>query len=79
MPDTLYSTTPVDQLSQAVVIDETSIAELIGKTPLQVLDLWMAEADRQGMYVLLNFYSVSKQTTVPDVVSVEPGRFRPGL
>src|SRR6185295_10367859 len=56
VPDTLYNTTPVDQLSY---IDAALNPEMIGKTPLQVLDLWMAEADRQGMYVLLNFYSVT--------------------
>jgi aryl-phospho-beta-D-glucosidase BglC (GH1 family) len=58
VPDTLYNTTPVDQLSY---IDAGRNPEFIGKTPLQALDLWMAEADRQGMYVLLDFHSVSKQ------------------
>lgn len=62
VPDTLYSTTPVNQLSY---IDATLNPELIGKTPLQALDLWMAEADRQGMYVLLDFHSVSKQRQYP--------------
>ena len=58
VPDTLYNTTPVDQLSY---LDAGRNPEFIGKTPLQALDLWMAEADRQGMYVLLDFHSVSKQ------------------
>jgi len=56
VPDTLYNTTPVDQLSY---IDPARNPELIGKTSLQVLDLWMAEANRQGIYILLDFHSVS--------------------
>ena len=57
VPDALYSTTPVNQLSY---VHPTLNADLIGKTPLQVLDLWMAEANRQGMYIMLDFHSVSK-------------------
>ena len=57
VPDTLYVTTTVDQLSY---VDARLNPELIGKTPLQVMDLWMAEADRQGLYVMLDFHSVSK-------------------
>jgi aryl-phospho-beta-D-glucosidase BglC (GH1 family) len=57
VPDTLYVTTPVDQLGY---IDPNKNADLYGKTPLQVLDLWMAEADRQGLYILLDFHSLSK-------------------
>lgn len=59
VPDTLYNTTPVDQLSYVIPGPNS---DLLGKTPLQVLDLWMAEADRQGMYILLDFHSVSMQT-----------------
>lgn len=62
VPDTLYVTTPVDQLSY---VDPGRNPELLGKTPLQVLDLWMAEADRQGLYVMLDFHSVSKQRQYP--------------
>lgn len=62
VPDTLYNKTPVDQLSY---IDARLNPELIGKTPLQALDLWMAEADRQGMHVMLDFHSVSKQRQYP--------------
>ncbi len=62
VPDTLYNTTPVDQLSY---VDPTLNPELLGKTPLQTLDLWMAEADRQGMYILLDFHSVSMQRQYP--------------
>ncbi len=57
VPDTLYNTTPVNQLSY---VEPNLNADLIGKTPLQVLDMWMAEADRQGLYVMLDFHSVSK-------------------
>ena len=62
VPDTLYNTTPVNALSY---IDASLNPELIGKTPLQALDLWMAEADRQGMYLLLDFHSVSMQRQYP--------------
>jgi len=72
VPDTLYSTTPVDQLSY---VDASRNAELIGKTPLQALDLWMAEADRQGMYVLLDFHSVSKQRQYQTWFVSNPGDF----
>jgi len=58
VPDTLYNTTAIDQMSY---VDANLNPDLIGKTPLQVLDLWMAEAERQGLYVLLDFHSVSKQ------------------
>jgi len=58
VPDTLYNSTPINQLSY---IDPGKNPELIGKTPLQALDLWMAEANRQGLYILLDFHSVSMQ------------------
>ncbi len=55
-PDTLYVTTPVEALGS---IDAGKNPELIGKTPLQVLDLWMAEADRQGLYVMIDMHSIT--------------------
>jgi len=72
VPDTLYSTTPVNQLSY---IDPVLNPELIGKTPLQVLDLWMAEADRQGMYILLDFHSVTMQLQYPTWFLSNPADF----
>jgi aryl-phospho-beta-D-glucosidase BglC (GH1 family) len=75
VPDTLYSTTPIVNGPGQIFIDENLNAELIGKTPLQVLDLWMAEADRQGMYVLLNMYSVSTQTQYPTWFVSNPADF----
>ncbi|WP_051101800.1 Calx-beta domain-containing protein [Solimonas variicoloris] len=62
VPDTLYVTTPVDQLSY---VDPGKNADLIGKTPLQAMDMWMAEADRQGLYVMLDFHSVSNDRQYP--------------
>ena len=62
VPDVIYNKTPVDKLGY---IDAALNPELLGKTPLQVLDLWMAEADRQGMYILLDFHSVSKELQYP--------------
>jgi endoglucanase len=58
VPETLYSTAKVDQLSY---VDPGRNPELLGKTPLQVLDLWMAEANRVGLYILLDFHSISSQ------------------
>ena len=72
VPDTLYNTTPVNQLSY---IDANLNPELIGKTPLQVLDLWMAEADRQGMYILLDFHSVSMVRQYPTWFVSNPADF----
>jgi len=72
VPDTLYNTTPIDQLSY---VDGGRNPELLGKTPLQALDLWMAEADRQGMYLLLDFHSVSKQRLYPTWFVSNPADF----
>jgi len=72
VPDTLYNATPVDQLSY---VDPDRNPELLGKTPLQVLDLWMALADRQGMYLLLDFHSVSKQRRYPTWFLENPADF----
>lgn len=62
VPDTLYTSTPVNQLSY---LNVNLNPDLVGKTPLEALDLWMAEADRQGMYILLDFHSVSMQRQYP--------------
>ena len=72
VPDTLYNKTPVDQLSY---LDPGRNPEFVGKTPLEALDLWMAEADRQGMYVLLDFHSVSKQRQYPTWFVSNPADF----
>ncbi len=72
VPDTLYNTTPVNQLNY---IDANLNSDLIGKTPLQVLDMWMAEAERQGLYVLLDFHSVSKQRQYPTWFVSNPADF----
>jgi len=72
VPDTLYSITPVNLLSY---VEPALNPELIGKTPLQVLDLWMAEADRQGMYVLLDFHSVTMQMQYPTWFLSNPADF----
>jgi aryl-phospho-beta-D-glucosidase BglC (GH1 family) len=72
VPDTLYSTKTVDQLSY---IDASRNPELIGKTPLEALDLWMAEAERVGMYVLLDFHSVSMQRQYPTWFVSNPADF----
>jgi len=75
VPDTLYSTTPVVNGPGQIYIDPALNPELIGKTPLQVLDLWMAEADRQGMYILLDFHSVSMVRLYPTWFLSNPADF----
>jgi len=72
VPDTLYNTTPVDRLSY---IDAGRNPELIGKTPLEALDLWMAEAERLGLYMLLDFHSISKQRQYPTWFVSNPADF----
>ena len=72
VPDTLYNTTPADQLAY---MDPNRNQDLFGKTPLQVLDLWMAEADRQGLYILLDFHSVSMQRQYPTWFVSNPADF----
>jgi aryl-phospho-beta-D-glucosidase BglC (GH1 family) len=72
VPETLYSTAKVDQLSY---VDPGRNPELIGKTPLQVLDLWMAEANRVGLYVMLDFHSVSSQRQYPHWFVSDPADF----
>jgi aryl-phospho-beta-D-glucosidase BglC (GH1 family) len=72
VPDTLYTTTPVNQLSY---VDPGRNPELIGKTPLQVLDLWMAEANRQQLYVMLDFHSVSMHRQYPTWFLSNPADF----
>lgn len=72
VPDTLYSTALVNRMSY---VDPSLNPELIGKTPLQVFDLWMAEANRQGMYILLDFHSVSKQRQYPTWYVSNPADF----
>ncbi|HUS25586.1 MAG TPA: glycoside hydrolase family 5 protein [Candidatus Binatia bacterium] len=61
-PATLHVLTPVDQFSY---IEPRRNADLLGKTSLQVLDLWMAEADRLGLYVLIDMHSVSTKRQYP--------------
>ncbi|HMH19414.1 MAG TPA: glycoside hydrolase family 5 protein [Burkholderiales bacterium] len=74
VPDTLYNTTPVD-LQPGAFVNPTLNPDLIGKTPLQALDLWMAEADRQGIYVMLDFHSVSMVRQYPTWFLSDPADF----
>lgn len=62
VPDTLYNTTPVDKLSY---IDAGKNPDLLGKTPLQAMDMWMAYAESVGLYVMLDFHSVSMVRQYP--------------
>lgn len=58
VPDVLYAAT-------AGWSDPNLNPEFVGKTPLQILDIWLNELDRQGMYFVLDFHSVSKQRLNP--------------
>ena len=57
VPDTLYA-----PASARGYVDAGLNPDVAGLTPLQFLDLWMAEADRQSMYILLDFHSISKSS-----------------
>lgn len=69
VPETLYSPLKVTNDKNGggldTYVDPNKNADLIGKTPLQALDLWMAEAERQGLYVLLDFHSLSRLSQYP--------------
>jgi len=60
VPDTLYAPKGADSY-----LEPRLNADLSGKTPLQTLDMWMAEADRIGLYILLDFHSVTPKTQFP--------------
>jgi endoglucanase len=64
VPETLYSTLTIGGTLDTYV-DPVLNSDIIGKTPLEFLDLWMAEADRQGLYVVMDFHSISKGTLDP--------------
>jgi aryl-phospho-beta-D-glucosidase BglC (GH1 family) len=72
VPETLYSTAKVDQLSY---VDPNRNSDLFGKTPLQALDMWMAEANRVGLYVMLDFHSPSKLRQYPHWFVSNPADF----
>lgn len=54
VPDTLNVATPG-------YFDPRINPDFVGRTPLQILDLWLAEADRLGLYILLDFHSVTRK------------------
>ena len=56
VPDTLHSAA-----GEASTLHALN-AELVGKTPLETLDVWMTEADRQGLYILLDLHSISRRS-----------------
>jgi aryl-phospho-beta-D-glucosidase BglC (GH1 family) len=71
-PATLYDTTPSEKHGY---FDARLNPEFVGKTPLQILDIWMAEADRQGMYLMLDLHSVSNQRAYPTWFVTNPADF----
>lgn len=77
VPETLYSTQRVG-IELDTFVDPGLNADLIGKTPLQVLDLWMAEAERLGFYVVLDFHSVAKGVLFPLWYSDQPAQYGAG-
>ncbi len=64
VPETLYSPLRIG-VDLDTNVDARLNDDIIGKTPLEMLDLWMAEADRLGLYVVLDFHSVSKNVLQP--------------
>ncbi|MDB5972721.1 MAG: hypothetical protein JWQ90_5171 [Hydrocarboniphaga sp.] len=64
VPETPYSPLTIGGTLDTYV-DPVLNGDVIGKTPLEFLDLWMAEADRRGLYVVLDFHSLSKGTLDP--------------
>jgi aryl-phospho-beta-D-glucosidase BglC (GH1 family) len=71
-PATLYNRTPVSQLGY---FNPNLNPEFVGKYALQVLDLWMAEANRLGLYVMLDVHSVSNQAAYPTWYLTNPAEF----
>lgn len=72
VPHTLYSDQTAEELSY---VEPNKNADLIGKTPLEMLDMWMAEANRQGLYVMLDFHSVTNQRLYPTWFVDDPADF----
>jgi len=72
VPLTLYSTQTAEELSY---VDPNKNADLIGKTPLEMLDMWMAEANRQGLYIMLDFHSVTNLRLYPTWFVDNPADF----
>ena len=74
VPETLYSTKRIG-IDLDTFVEPTLNADIIGKTPLEFLDLWMREADRQGLYVVLDFHSVAKGVLYPLWYSLDAGDY----
>jgi endoglucanase len=77
VPETLYSARRVGVDLDTYVHPEKN-RDLQQKTPLEVLDLWLAEADRQGLYVVLDFHSVSRRAQYPTWHVEDPEHYAPG-
>lgn len=77
VPATLHSPQRVGRELQTYV-EPRKNAKLLGRTPLEVLDRWMDEADRRGLYVLLDFHSVSRRGPTPRWTLDDPEAFRRG-
>ena len=72
VPDTLHAKAPARDFGY---FDPSKNPEFVGKTPLQILDIWMAEADRMGLYLMLDFHSVSMQRQYPTWFVSNPADF----
>lgn len=77
VPETLYSKARVND-GLDTYVEPTLNPELQGKTPLEVMDLWMAEARRQQLYVLLDFHSVSKKAQYKTWYNDDPKAYGEG-
>jgi endoglucanase len=64
VPDTLHDTRQLNDSSFGTYMSADN-ADLQNLTPLQALDAWMHEADRNGLYVLLDLHSVTNKQQYP--------------
>ena len=78
VPKTLYSPLKAGE-DLPTHVEPTLNADLIGKTPLEIMDLWMAEADRQQLYVLLDFHSISNVSQYFTWYSDDPSAYGEGM
>ncbi|MDT0496571.1 cellulase family glycosylhydrolase [Algiphilus sp. W345] len=78
VPKTLYSPLKAGE-DLPTHVEPTLNAELIGKTPLEIMDLWTAEADRQHLYVGLDFHSISNVSQYFTWYSDDPSAYGEGM
>jgi aryl-phospho-beta-D-glucosidase BglC (GH1 family) len=71
VPETFYSTASV----AAGDVSGSLNPDLVGKTPVQVLDLWMQYADSLGLYVVIDMHSSSKKSQYQTWYNTNPSDY----